>query len=509
MWGLGLSVWASPEATTAAGQQESSTLSSIWSGVRNLFTQDEIAIELGEMRAPLLEAPPVGDVIPRLLSANFEAELDQEEIDLLHAEWDETPAVEEDMEFMSVEWVDDFAAREAAIDAEFAPTIEQIELMNMELPELAGGMGVEEMMVAGDVAVAMADVGSLLVPMEVELGAEAGPIAGAVSSAVAGTVAAAAGWTTLATVAAVAAVAAGVFVGAWYLAVWISGMKSRNHQWKLKYEDFNWIKKGTIGWIALGVDDKQLFYPFICTGIVDYDAEKYNIRFLDIFRISHVMEMHFDHNVILMLPFSGARQEQWVSLETYLKTPYLRDVVHNPGMKVWPYCYKINAIDHVKFIPFYRKFAIGTIVRMRKTARIGYVSKLPSLKNPVYKITGKLDQWSALPSQFDYLVPGDAPTPQPTVPTSAAPPIEPWMETSEHRTPLEHIAPKDMNGKNIYEADRVFSLTDLTFSNVDSTRKTSVVTYNTDTEQTHTYIPENLIVVQYYDSEADIYRKAV
>jgi hypothetical protein len=292
MWHLASSMWASPEATDVV-EQESTTLSSLWSGVRNLFTEDEIAVELAEMPTPMLEAPPLGD-IPRLISANLEAEMDQEEIDLLHAEWDEIPQVEDELEFMSIEWVDDLAARELAIDAEFAPSLAQIELMNMELPELAGGLGMEEMMIAGDVAVAMADVSSLMVPMEVELGAEAGPIAGAISSAVAGTFAAAVGWTTLATVAAVAAVAAGVFVGAWYLAQWISGIKSRNHQWKLKYEDHNWIKKGTIGWIALGVDDKQLFHPFICTGIVDYDADKYTIRFLDIFRIAHEMEMHFE-----------------------------------------------------------------------------------------------------------------------------------------------------------------------------------------------------------------------
>jgi hypothetical protein len=53
----------------------------------------------------------------------------------------------------------------------------------------------------------------------------------------------------------------------------------------------------------------------------------------------------------------------------------------------------------------------------------------------------------------------------------------------------------------------VFSLRDLTFSNVESTRKTRVVTYNSDTEQTNTYFAENLIVVQWFDSEADIYRK--
>ena len=360
-----------------ASQQESTTLSSIWNGVRNLFTEDELAVEMIELRAPLLEleAPPVGD-IPRLLSANFETEMDAEEMDLLRVEWDEIPEVEEQMEFMSVEWVDDLAARELAIDAEFAPTLEQIELMNMELPELAGA-AFEDSMIAGDIAVAMADAGSLLIPMEVELGADAGPIAGAVGSALGGAIGAAVGWGTLATVTSVLAVAAGVFVGAWYLAVWISGARDRNHQWKLKYEDHNWVKKGTIGWITLGVEDKQLFYPFIVTGTVDYDADKYTIRFLDVFRIAHEMEMDFEgKNIVLMLPFEGARKEQWVSLETYMKKPMLRDTKNMLWMKVWPYIYKIDSDNKKQVVPFYRKFAIGTIVRMRKTGRLGYISSL-------------------------------------------------------------------------------------------------------------------------------------
>jgi hypothetical protein len=76
MWHLAKSVWSSPEVTDVASQQESTTLSSIWNGVRNLFTEDELAVEMIELRAPLLEleAPPVGD-IPRLLSANFETEM--------------------------------------------------------------------------------------------------------------------------------------------------------------------------------------------------------------------------------------------------------------------------------------------------------------------------------------------------------------------------------------------------------------------------------------------------
>ena len=40
------------------------------------------------------------------------------------------------------------------------------------------------------------------------------------------------------------------------------------------------------------------------------------------------------------------------------------------------------------------------------------------------------------------------------------------------------VHPKDINGKEIFEADRVFIISDLTFGNVESTRKTSVVTYN-------------------------------
>ena len=508
-------MWEGTEATDIASQQESSALTSIWNGVKNLFTPEEIAVELVELRGPL--AAPVNE-IPRLLSANMVTELDEEEMDMLRVEWDEIPEVEDQLEFMSVEWVDDLAARELAVDAEFAPTLEQIELMNMELPELAGAM-FEDSMMAGDLAVAMADVSSLLIPMEVELGADAGPIAGAVGGALGGVMGAAVGWTTLATVAAVAAIAAGVFVGAWYLAVWISGAKDRNHQWKLKYEDFNWIKAGTIGWIALGVEEKQLFYPFICTGIVDYDNEKYTIRFLDVFRIAHEMEMHFDHNVILMLPFWGARQEQWVSLKTYLNTPLLRDTVHNPDLRVWPYIYKINAEEVQSVVPFYRKFATGTIVRMRKTGRLGYISKLPSLKNPVYKITGKLSHWSALPNQFDYLLNTDVPPPQQSVPTvpGAAPKIEDWMNTEgwgetqkklDNEIVVEDVHPRDVNGKKIFEGDRVFIIPDLKFGVVDHTRKMSVITWNDfDVDNSHTYRPFDILVVVYSDSESDIFKK--
>jgi hypothetical protein len=195
MWHLAKSVWASPETTDVASQVESTTLSDIWSGVKNLFTQDELAVEMQELRAPLMEAPPPAD-IPRLLSANFVDELDAEEIDVLRVEWDELPQVYEPAEFMSVEWVEDLEAREVAIDAEFAPTLEQIELMNMELPELAGA-AFEDSLMAADIAVAVADASSLLVPMEIELGADAGPIAGAVGSALGGVLGAAVGWGTL------------------------------------------------------------------------------------------------------------------------------------------------------------------------------------------------------------------------------------------------------------------------------------------------------------------------
>ena len=43
MWHLASSMWASPEAADVV-EQESTTLSSLWSGVRNLFTEDEIAV---------------------------------------------------------------------------------------------------------------------------------------------------------------------------------------------------------------------------------------------------------------------------------------------------------------------------------------------------------------------------------------------------------------------------------------------------------------------------------
>ena len=85
MWHLAKSVWSSPEITDVASQQESTTLSSIWNGVRNFFTEDELEVEMIELRMPLLEgleAPPVGD-IPRLLSANLDTEFNEEEMDLL------------------------------------------------------------------------------------------------------------------------------------------------------------------------------------------------------------------------------------------------------------------------------------------------------------------------------------------------------------------------------------------------------------------------------------------
>jgi hypothetical protein len=88
MWHFAESLWASPEVTDVAAQQESSTLTSIWNGVRNLFTQDEIAVELQEIiTTPLLAAPPpeVLREVPRLLSANFDDALDAQDRDFLSA----------------------------------------------------------------------------------------------------------------------------------------------------------------------------------------------------------------------------------------------------------------------------------------------------------------------------------------------------------------------------------------------------------------------------------------
>jgi hypothetical protein len=90
MWHLAQSMWEGTEATDIASQQESSTLTSIWNGVKNLFTPEEIAVELVELRGPL--AAPVNE-IPRLLSANMVTEFDEEEMDMLRVEWDEIPEV--------------------------------------------------------------------------------------------------------------------------------------------------------------------------------------------------------------------------------------------------------------------------------------------------------------------------------------------------------------------------------------------------------------------------------
>ena len=110
--------------------------------------------------------------------------------------------------------------------------------------------------------------------MEIELGGDFGPIAAGVGGGLAG-IFAGVGWTTLAVVTSAAAVAAGVFVGTYFLAQWLSATPHRAHQWKLKYEDHNWVKRGTIGWVMLGA----VFYPFIVTDTVDYDADKYKVRF--------------------------------------------------------------------------------------------------------------------------------------------------------------------------------------------------------------------------------------
>ena len=146
MWHLAKSVWGATETTDVASQQESTTLSSIWNGVRNMFTEEEVAVEMQEMNVPMLEAPPVGDA-PRLLSAEG---IDEPAFDLGLDEWDELPNLQDAPEFMSLEYVEDLEVRELAIDSEFAPT-QQLELMNMELPELVSH-AYEDSMLAADVA---------------------------------------------------------------------------------------------------------------------------------------------------------------------------------------------------------------------------------------------------------------------------------------------------------------------------------------------------------------------
>jgi len=75
--------WSTTEASDLASQAGSTTLDSIWTGVKNLFTQDEIAVELQEIiTTPLLAAPPpeVLREVPRLLSANCDEALDAEDV---------------------------------------------------------------------------------------------------------------------------------------------------------------------------------------------------------------------------------------------------------------------------------------------------------------------------------------------------------------------------------------------------------------------------------------------
>ena len=67
------------------------------------------------------------------------------------------------------------------------------------------------------------------------------------------------------------------------------------------------------------------------------------------------------------------------------------DTIIEPGMR--------------KVIPFYPRFRVGRIVKMAKTGRIGFISKLPTAEQPVYTLKGKSGTWSALPNQFYVLNP--------------------------------------------------------------------------------------------------------
>ena len=76
-------------------------------------------------------------------------------------EWAETPEIVEGPEFMSAEWVEDLERREIELAEEFGDVgeagiaregeemLNQLSLMEIEMPEL---VGMEEMQVAGDIA---------------------------------------------------------------------------------------------------------------------------------------------------------------------------------------------------------------------------------------------------------------------------------------------------------------------------------------------------------------------
>ncbi len=148
MYHLARSLWGSTEVTDVVSQEESTTLESLWSGVKNFFTQDEIEVEMQSLRPGALEAPPPPQLPtdleypnvdpPRLLSAGIRDDLDEPAIDTLVEDWDELPAVEEAPEFMSREYVENLEMRELEINQEFAETLtnEQLALFDQELPDL-------------------------------------------------------------------------------------------------------------------------------------------------------------------------------------------------------------------------------------------------------------------------------------------------------------------------------------------------------------------------------------
>jgi hypothetical protein len=440
-------LWQNPAATDVASHTESSMFSDLWGGLKNLLTSEEASIEL-EMAVmteePLFELEPMRE-IPRLLSANLETSLDEDEFAFLESEFpgysdvdalENLPAPEmpggeyiEELasyrqpEFMSAEYVEELADREAFINAEFGEAgdiaLNQIEMVEMGLADY-GTLISEEAMAAGEIAtVLVEEAGELLVPMEVDLG----PIGAAVGGGVAAALGAAS-WVGLAVATGVLAVLAGIVFAVWGIVKFVLADIERNtvHRWK---EAGNWIKKGTLGWIMLD----KLFYPFIVMEVVGDDLwqDKYRIRFLDIFRIAHEMEIDLsDESFIITLigPYENARIEQFVSLQTYMSNPIYRDG-HYTQQKIWPYVYQIDE-NGEKLIPFFKKLPLYTIVRMNKSEKLGYISRLPSLLNPVYTINGKEGgQWSALPNQFTY-VPFVPPKlekkPDPVTPSS---PIEP------------------------------------------------------------------------------------
>ena len=100
-------LWKVPATTDVSSQIESTSISDIWSGVKNFFTPKEMAVEMQELREPIMEAVREA---PRLIggaSANIPSDFDADELSFLQNEFNEEPDVYTPAEFMSEEYVGD------------------------------------------------------------------------------------------------------------------------------------------------------------------------------------------------------------------------------------------------------------------------------------------------------------------------------------------------------------------------------------------------------------------